>query len=847
MKPAPPVELVDGVLEPEVALLDEVPEVHALGEGVTAGDRDDQPEVGADEAVLRLGAGGDDAPQLGAALAVGDALGRLATSLDGAWTAASPRPRRGGRPCRSRSGTCRWNHSLRRGPTGPDARTFPPDAPEPNRCPGLRSPADDGQATIGGAAVTDQPRAGGSAGGDVIVLEAVRKEFGAFVAVEHADFSIGRGEFFSLLGPSGCGKTTLLKMIAGFELPTSGRVLLEGVDVSTCRRTSATSTPSSSSTPCSRTCRCSTTSASACGRRRSRAARPAGARWRCSRSSASPSSPAAGRRQLSGGQQQRVALARALVNLPSALLLDEPLAALDLKLREAMQIELKRIQREVGITFIFVTHDQGEALTMSDRIAVMSRGQVEQIGTPEEIYGAPASVFVAGFIGSANLLPGRLDAVAPDGATVRLDGGALVPVAGVTAGRAGDPVTVMLRPERLNLGGQRRRHRRAATVKDVIYQGSERRLIIHLTTAPRSSRSVDAETAATNGAARGGDDVSLTWSPDAPYLLRGRSGIIGATTTDVDEVQASLDGTDVITTAPGAPPAAPPAPPPERRFGRRALIVGGAVLGTAAVIGGVLAVTGSGDTAGSDDGGDSAGGIGTGDTAVRVLNWPAYIDPTEDGATGHHRPLPRRPPGSTSPTARTSTTTTRSTTATSPRSLSQGQEVAYDIVCADELDGRPPKDLGWLDPLPVDRIPNRVNLDERFLAQSWDYGASYNLPWQAGHHRHRLQPRARRARADEHQRPLRPGVQGQGGDAHRDARHRRPDDARHGPRPVGPRRGGCAGRDRQDRAGHRRRADPGVHRQRLPAQAWRAATSWPAWRGRATSSSCRRPVPTSGS
>ena len=117
--------------------------------------------------------------------------------------------------------------------------------------------------------------------------------------------------------------------------------------------------------------------------------------------------------QLSGGQQQRVALARALVNLPSALLLDEPLAALDLKLREAMQLELKRIQREVGITFIFVTHDQGEALTMSDRIAVMSRGRVEQIGTPEEIYAAPASIFVAGFIGSANLLPGTLDVGAP--------------------------------------------------------------------------------------------------------------------------------------------------------------------------------------------------------------------------------------------------------------------------------------------------------------------------------------------------------------------------------------------------------------------------------------------------
>ena len=142
-------------------------------------------------------------------------------------------------------------------------------------------------------------------------------------------------------------------------------------------------------------------------------------RWRCSTSSSWPSSPGAGPNQLSGGQQQRVALARALVNMPAALLLDEPLAALDLKLREAMQLELKRIQREVGITFMFVTHDQGEALTMSDRIAVMSRGRVEQIGTPEEIYDRPASIFVAGFIGSANLLPGRgqrrSDAVGPQG------------------------------------------------------------------------------------------------------------------------------------------------------------------------------------------------------------------------------------------------------------------------------------------------------------------------------------------------------------------------------------------------------------------------------------------------
>jgi len=187
--------------------------------------------------------------------------------------------------------------------------------------------------------------------------------------------------------------------------------------------------------------------------------------------------------QLSGGQQQRVALARALVNYPSALLLDEPLAALDLKLREAMQIELKRIQREVGISFIFVTHDQGEALTMSDRIAVMSQGHVEQIGTPEEIYRTPSSLFVAGFIGSANLLPGTVESSDGEDVVVKLRVGATVRASAKGAPfSAGDKVSVMLRPERI---------KPAATVEvegrgieglltDLVFQGATARLIVRL-------------------------------------------------------------------------------------------------------------------------------------------------------------------------------------------------------------------------------------------------------------------------------------------------------------------------------------------------------------------------------
>ena len=216
--------------------------------------------------------------------------------------------------------------------------------------------------------------------------------------------------------------------------------------------------------------------------------------------------------QLSGGQQQRVALARALVNLPAALLLDEPLAALDLKLRQAMQIELKRIQREVGITFMFVTHDQEEALTMSDRIAVMSQGNVEQIGTPEEIYDRPSSIFVAGFIGSANLLPGALRSPA-----------AATPIAVLTAasgsrcrprrGRDGDPVTVMLRPERITVGAADRDgdgRSLPATVKDVIFQGSSLRMIAD---APGDTELlVTVEMDDDTPDLRPGDNVSMRWS-----------------------------------------------------------------------------------------------------------------------------------------------------------------------------------------------------------------------------------------------------------------------------------------------------------------------------------------------
>jgi spermidine/putrescine transport system ATP-binding protein len=285
----------------------------------------------------------------------------------------------------------------------------------------------------------------------VITLDHVNKRFGDYVAVHEANFEIGKGEFFSMLGPSGCGKTTTLRMIAGFEQPTSGRILLEGQDVSKVppyRRNVNTVFQHYALFP-----HMSVWDNVAFGPRSKKlpelevgkrvnelleVTRLAQFRHR------KPS-------QLSGGQQQRVALARALVNYPSALLLDEPLGALDLKLRQAMQFELKRIQRDVNITFIYVTHDQEEALTMSDRIAVMNEGRVEQIGSPEEIYHTPATVFVANFIGVANLLPATVLGLAEGRALVALEGDIRMECAEPRwEARAGAKGTVMIRPERLH-------------------------------------------------------------------------------------------------------------------------------------------------------------------------------------------------------------------------------------------------------------------------------------------------------------------------------------------------------------------------------------------------------------
>jgi spermidine/putrescine transport system ATP-binding protein len=372
----------------------------------------------------------------------------------------------------------------------------------------------------------------------VIRLERVSKRFGQFVAVREANFGIARGEFFAMLGPSGCGKTTTLRMIAGFESPTSGVIRLEGDDVSRVppyKRNVNTVFQQYALFP-----HMSVFDNVAFGPRARKVPgdeikRRVGELLEVVRlSDFAHRKPS----QLSGGQQQRVALARALVNYPSALLLDEPLAALDLKLRQAMQLELKRIQREVGITFIFVTHDQEEALTMSDRIAVMNEGRVEQIGAPRDIYDAPASVFVAGFIGDANLFQVSVVACEGANATVEVAGTRLpLPSAPATA-HPGDAATLMVRPERVRVFMSEPQNGNVGlrcTVTDLVFQGP----VVRVALATADGR----ETVAHVGAdeqlplLRPGDSVWAGWERDAARLLPlGRAVTLEDFDTPVGEV-----------------------------------------------------------------------------------------------------------------------------------------------------------------------------------------------------------------------------------------------------------------------------------------------------------------------
>ena len=331
-----------------------------------------------------------------------------------------------------------------------------------------------------------------------IRLAGLRKSFGPVEAVAGIDLDIDHGEFFSMLGPSGSGKTTVLRMIAGFERPTAGTVSLEGRDV--------TALP-----PFSRDVNTvfqdyalfphmSVADNVEYGLRVRRVPRPE-RRSRAERALATVRLEGYGQRrpaQLSGGQRQRVALARALINRPRVLLLDEPLGALDLKLREEMQVELKAIQREVGITFVFVTHDQEEALTMSDRVAVFNHGRIEQVGTPAEVYEHPATAFVAGFVGTSNLFTGD-----------------------ASRGILGQDGAFSVRPEKIHLGlsdqdgGAPDALTATGRVAEVVYAGPTTRFVVDLDAGPRLVVvQQNQQTTSADVAAMRDRPVRLSWRPE---------------------------------------------------------------------------------------------------------------------------------------------------------------------------------------------------------------------------------------------------------------------------------------------------------------------------------------------
>jgi spermidine/putrescine transport system ATP-binding protein len=360
-------------------------------------------------------------------------------------------------------------------------------------------------------------------------LERVTKQFGDVAAVDDLSLDIEEGEFFSMLGPSGCGKTTTLRMIGGFEDPTYGTVYLGGRDVTDLppyKRDVNTVFQSYALFP-----HLNVFENVAFGLRRRKVGKDeVGTRVKDALKLVDlvgfeERKPP----QMSGGQQQRVALARALVNHPKVLLLDEPLGALDLKLRKQMQLELKRIQQEVGITFIYVTHDQEEAMTMSNRFAVMRQGRIEQLGAPEDVYENPATEFVAGFLGASNLLEGEMKETTDGEATVSLAAG---PVVKVPSARipsdAGSALKVGVRPEKITITAGERDPDPAlnhigGTVAMTTYIGVSHQYKVEA--AGGAVLTAYVQNLGAEEAPRQGEQVTLSWKPEHTFAVTPQEGL----------------------------------------------------------------------------------------------------------------------------------------------------------------------------------------------------------------------------------------------------------------------------------------------------------------------------------
>jgi spermidine/putrescine transport system ATP-binding protein len=350
-----------------------------------------------------------------------------------------------------------------------------------------------------------------------IRFEGVTKRFGEATAVDNLDLEVASGEFFSLLGPSGCGKTTTLRMVAGFEQPSEGRILLEGDPVESVPPYKRNVNTVFQSYALFEHLSVERNVAFGLERRRvdkDEIRRRVGEALELVQLHERPKAKP---RELSGGQKQRVALARALVNRPAVLLLDEPLGALDLKLRKQMQVELKGIQREVGITFLYVTHDQEEALAMSDRIAVMEGGLVKQCGSPEDIYEHPSGPFVAGFIGVSNLLTG----VAENGG-VRLGSGMLCSAEVPDGIGQGDAVHLSVRPEKIWIDDLEPGMAAVeGTIVERVYVGTTTQVIVELAPGERLV-ALEQNTARARADDRWeiGDRVKVGWHPAHSLVLR---------------------------------------------------------------------------------------------------------------------------------------------------------------------------------------------------------------------------------------------------------------------------------------------------------------------------------------
>lgn len=367
-------------------------------------------------------------------------------------------------------------------------------------------------------------------------LEGVTKRFGTFIAVDKLDLVVPHGSFFGLLGPSGCGKTTTLRMVAGLEQPSSGRIMIGGIDMANVKPYQRPVNTVFQSYALFPHLTIAENVAFGLRRRGVKDVRQQVADMLAlvELESQAGKKPA----QLSGGQQQRVALARALINKPEVLLLDEPLGALDLRLRRQMQIELKRIQEEVGLTFVHVTHDQEEAMTMADTIAVMNKGVIEQMGTPEDLYENPRTTFVANFLGQSNLIEGRV--IGADDARIMVDvAGNRIAVDRSRANAQEGTVWLGVRPEKVSIAaraggnGDDDGKLRGGIVSDVSFVGVSTQYLVRMPWGQELS--VFEQNTGERRLFNTGAAVDLRWQPSRAFLLdHHQDARAGADLTDVE-------------------------------------------------------------------------------------------------------------------------------------------------------------------------------------------------------------------------------------------------------------------------------------------------------------------------